>query len=144
MQKSVFVYHEGLPEWVKQSYVNREELDAGLSGNIISVDEAKSIPSIFCNTDFNNMFGVKTFEQWQASGEDLDLFLNLPCEIDEELANYMAEVIAPTYCANGIVQGGDPESSEKGEDGNDIFSYLTTLQIGDQYFYLGILPEFRQ
>lgn len=88
----------------------------------------------------------KTLKGWEKSNVDLDKYLTEPCEIDEELSNYIGECVAPQYLGweNGLTQGGDPEKHEDSEDGEPIGYYMTTLHINGKHFYLGILPEFRQ
>lgn len=90
----------------------------------------------------------KTFKKWEKSDLDLDDYLGeIPCEIDEELYNFIGECVAPQYLGgqNGLVQGGDAfDSEDTGEDFEEIFTYSTCRQIGEKFYYLGILPEFKQ
>lgn len=85
---------------------------------------------------------MKTLAEWEASDLDLDLYLTEPCEIDEDLASYIGEVVAPVYVSPEFIQGGDPISEIPGSDG--VLTYDTVSMIGDRYFYLGQLPEFKQ
>lgn len=92
---------------------------------------------------------MKTKEDWNGSGLQLSEYMPEPCEIDEELYMYIGEVVAPHYLGTddlrGLMQGGDPEGKVEGyyiED--DIFTYMTVSEVNDKYFYLGILPEFKQ
>lgn len=86
---------------------------------------------------------MKTFDEWSGSGKRLGQFLHEPCEIDEALAMYIGEIVAPAYVSPEFIQGGDAVRSIEGEDG-DVFIYATVSMIGDKYFYLGELPEFKQ
>lgn len=86
----------------------------------------------------------KTFKGWQKSGLDLGDYLTEPCEIDEALSLYIGEVVPAYYLDEGLTQGGDPAKSEMGEDGEKIMYYMTTSHINGKYFFLGILPEFKQ
>lgn len=88
---------------------------------------------------------MKTLKKWEKSKLDLDDYLSEPCEIDEDLSNYIGEVIAPQYCGNGLTQGGDAIKSEESYDNfKKIYFYMTTSYINGKHFYLGILPEFKQ
>ena len=88
----------------------------------------------------------KTLNGWQKSNKDLDEYLFEPCEIDEEMFNYVMEVISPYYIGHGLGQGGDPVSSYESydEDFKRVMTYVTVYNINDKYFYLGVLPEFKQ
>ena len=86
----------------------------------------------------------KTFKGWEKSNVDLDKYLTEPCEIDEELSLYIGECVPPIYLDRTLTQGGDPEKHEDSEDGEPIGFYMTTSVVNDKYFYLGILPEFKQ
>lgn len=82
---------------------------------------------------------IKTYKGWDKSGLDLDEYLTEPCEIDEELLNYIGECVAPTYVSPEFTQGGDPCKTENG-----VEFFATCSIVGDKYFYLGILPEFKK
>jgi hypothetical protein len=70
----------------------------------------------------------------------LNDYLTEPCQIDEELHNYLGEIVAPQYCFSGLIQLGEAERSD--DDG--ILYYMSSSFVNGKYFYLGILPEFRQ
>lgn len=82
---------------------------------------------------------MKTRKGWDKSNIDLDKYLNEPCEIDEELYNYIAEVVMPNYHMNGLIQGGDAIDTDE----NEVLTYQTVLYVNNKYFYIGILPEFK-
>lgn len=82
----------------------------------------------------------KTLKGWHRSGIDLDKYLPEPCEIDEGLFNYFGEIVAPKFCIRGFVQLGECEYHD---NVTDIDFYSSASHIGDKYFYLGILPEFK-
>lgn len=82
---------------------------------------------------------MKTYKEWDLSELNLDKYLTEPCEIDEELELYIGEIVAPQYLGNGLTQMGE---AEKDEDG--IPFYMTTSCVNGKYFYLGVLPEFKQ
>lgn len=89
---------------------------------------------------------MKTLKNWEKQAVDLDKYLDEPCEIDEDICLYIAEVVSPNYLGwdNGLIQGGDPEKHEESEKGKPIGYYMTTLSINNKHFYLGILPEFKR
>ena len=82
---------------------------------------------------------MKTKKAWEKSGLDLDKYLTEPCLIDEDLFLYLGEIVAPQYCGGGIVQLGEAERSEDG-----VQFYMSASHIDGKYYYLGILPEFKQ
>lgn len=83
----------------------------------------------------------KTLKQWEKSNLDLDKFLFEPCEIDEEMFNWIGEIISPQYLGEGIVQGGD---CDRHVDGVGFYATAYHDSQFNTYFYLGILPEFKQ
>ncbi len=52
---------------------------------------------------------IKTYQDWQSNFEgNLDKYLGIsPCEIDEEMFLYLAEVTACQYSGNGFIQTGE-------------------------------------
>lgn len=82
---------------------------------------------------------MKTKKEWNKSGLDLTEYLDEPCEINEELFNYILECTAPQYLDYGLGQTGE---AEKHEDG--VGYYMTVSFVNNKHFYLGILPEFVQ
>ena len=87
---------------------------------------------------------MKTLKGWEESNLNLDEYLKEPCEIDEELALYIGECVAPQYVSPEFTQGGDCEKTESNIDGEIIEYYMTTSSVNGKEFYLGILPEFKQ
>lgn len=83
---------------------------------------------------------MKTLKKWGKSNLSLIEYLTEPCQIDEELHNYLGEIVAPQYCFSGLIQLGEAERSD--DDG--ILYYMSSSFVNGKYFYLGILPEFRQ
>ena len=87
---------------------------------------------------------MKTYKKWQKANINLDIYLGeIPCEIDEELYHYIGETVAPTYCGGGFVQLGEAERSE-GEYPDTTDYYMTCSYTFGKFYYLGILPEFKQ
>lgn len=89
---------------------------------------------------------IKTKKDWDESGLNLGVFMPFPCEIDEEMYNYIGEVVAPnsTY-HNDIAQCGEATAKAKYWG---TFTYMTAISILDaneerRYFYIGELPEFK-
>ncbi len=89
---------------------------------------------------------MKTKQEWNASGKDLSEYLGAePYPIDEELYNYLAECTAPQYL--GATDGGAflCQTGEAGyRDSDGIFYYATAMKCGDDYYFIGNLPEFKQ
>ena len=82
---------------------------------------------------------MKTKDAWDAADVPLSEFL-APCdEVDEDLYDYMAGVVYPQYLTRELYQVGEAEYKNEG-----VFHYATFRRVGEQYFYLGILPEFNQ
>jgi len=81
----------------------------------------------------------KTKKQWDKSWLQLDEFIPLPCEIDEELYNYIWEVVWPSYINNNILQWWEA----RWKDTNWVPTYDTVSFYNDRYFYLWVLPAFK-
>lgn len=81
-----------------------------------------------------------TYKKWQKLNINLDKYLCLPCEIDEELYNYLGEIVPPQYCDKGFVQLGECQFQDK--YGTDY--YMTASMVKGKFYYLGVLPEFKQ
>ena len=81
---------------------------------------------------------MKTYQDWEKSGKDLDDYLDPFDEIDEELFEYAISVIPPYFWNYGYLQVGEPFRHE----GRTVF-FETFQQTKTGYFYLGILPEFK-
>jgi hypothetical protein len=87
---------------------------------------------------------IKTYKEWEKSDLDLGEYLPYPCEIDEDLHNYIAEIVPPHYCDNKLTQGGDCiEHLDAYYQSERIGIYNTVGIVGDRFFYLGQLPEFK-
>lgn len=87
---------------------------------------------------------MKTKKGWDASNLSLSVYMKEPTEIDEEMYMYISEVVAPHYLRQDLTQGGDPYGAMPAEDGTTVFTYMTVSEVNGKYFYLGILPEFKQ
>lgn len=81
---------------------------------------------------------MKTYKEWEASDLELNEYLAYPQEIDEELYMHMWEVVVPGWSSKKIYQNGEPVFEE-----DDILYYWTACEIGERYFFLGILPAFK-
>lgn len=82
----------------------------------------------------------KTLKQWEKSDIDLDKFLTeSPCEIDEDLYNYIASTIPAQYMFAWLVQW-----LEANRENNWVLEYSTVYFVWHKYYYLWILPEFIQ
>ena len=81
----------------------------------------------------------KTLLEWEASNLDLDEYLTEPCEIDEDLYNYLGECTTPQYHGEGLLQSGESTKEEEG-----VAFYMSAMNVDENFFYLGELPEFMQ
>lgn len=81
----------------------------------------------------------KTKRQWEKSNVDLDKFLTEPCEIDEALFVYLAEIVSPQYSSECIIQLGEAEYEKQG-----VLFYMSASSMNKKHFYLGILPKFQK
>jgi len=83
---------------------------------------------------------IKTYQDWQSNFDgDLGQYLGKePCEIDEELYLYLAEVTPATYSSQDFIQTGEASFSKYG-----TLFYATCSCVGNKHFYLGDLPEFQ-
>jgi hypothetical protein len=88
----------------------------------------------------DNKMKKKTYKAWEKSGLDLENYLTEPCEIDEELYNYLGEIVPPQYCYDGLLQSGEADHSD--DDG--VMYFLSASIVNEKYYYLGVLPEFIQ
>ncbi len=82
---------------------------------------------------------MKTRKGWVKSGLYLEDYISEPCVIDEELHNYLGEIVAPQYCCKGLIQTGEASLV----DSVGVAHYMTSVHLNGKYFYLGILPEFK-
>lgn len=83
---------------------------------------------------------MKTLKAWEKSNYRLDAYLGkIPCQIDEALALYIGECVAPQYCSPDFTQTGEPDYEKYG-----VECYITTSSVDGKYYFLGILPEFKQ
>lgn len=77
----------------------------------------------------------KNFEQYSL----IDYLQPLD-EVDYPLYEYIAcGWVAPSYDNGEIIQAGEAEDCVNG-----VYTYMTCSKIGDKYYYLGILPAFKQ
>jgi len=86
----------------------------------------------------NKMKKLKQFEKQ----EELELkdYLAQPCEIDEEMYNHIiCGYVPPSYSDANLYQAGEAEREERG-----VYYYMTVSKSNNKYWYLGILPEFKE
>jgi hypothetical protein len=83
--------------------------------------------------------GLKTYKNWEESGIDFDKFIKPFDEVDGEMYDYFSGVVSPQYCTKDLLQIG-----EAWEEKDGVFFYETFMHINNKYFYVGILPEFKQ
>lgn len=83
---------------------------------------------------------MKTLKGWERSNVDLGDYLGeCPLRIDEDLYNYIGSCVPAQYCTCGYLQGGDCEFIE-----DDVEFYTTCREVDGKFYYLGILPSFKQ
>lgn len=82
---------------------------------------------------------MKTNKQWEESGLDFHDFISPLDEIDLEIYIHFAEIVAPQYCNNGLLQCGEAWDEKDG-----VYRFETFTTIGDRFYYIGVLPEFKQ
>jgi len=88
---------------------------------------------------------IKTVAKFEKQGLELDKYLSPFDEIDEEMFLHIACAYVPcTYDIGGIVQGGDACDSIGEYPQKKVYTYMTAQRIGYKYYYLGVLPEFKQ
>lgn len=81
----------------------------------------------------------KTLEKWEAGKEmDLEDYLQPMDEIDYDLYAYSWAWVSPYWSSNGFIQWGEPNNTI-----NDVYYRMTFATVNERYYYLGILPEFR-
>ena len=83
---------------------------------------------------------MKTYNEWESSGVDLDKYLTGPCEVDEEIYLYIVEFCPPTYDDGVFVQSGEATGETKIYG---TFTFDTFQRKDGRYFYLGVLPAFK-
>ena len=81
----------------------------------------------------------KTLKWLEKSPLEFRQYLSSPCEIDEDLYNEIAWVVPPVYSYEWLVQWWDAEYTK-----HDVLFYSTVSYIDGKYYYLWILPEFKQ
>lgn len=87
----------------------------------------------------------KTYKKWEKSDVNLDVYLGKePCEIDETLFLYVAEIVPPEYSSEELLQEG--EATKKVDDVLHYGTYASYRQEDNsfKYYYLGILPKFKK
>lgn len=84
---------------------------------------------------------MKKFIDWEMDfSQELDQFLcKFPCEVDEEMYNYFMDIVQPRYLDAGILQCGESSYEISG-----TYYYITFVEDDNKFWYLGILPEFKQ
>ena len=85
----------------------------------------------------------KTLENWQESNKDFLDYINPMDEIDEDLYNHFLEITVPKYAKRYNNQD-CYQIGEAFDEVDNVFLYETFTSLNGKYFYLGILPEFKQ
>lgn len=82
---------------------------------------------------------IKTFEDWEANHANLDLdqYLEVGDEIDEEIVEHIGYAITPpNYQDKTIMQCGEPSFTE-----NNMYYYMTARKEKDKWYFLGDQPD---
>jgi hypothetical protein len=84
---------------------------------------------------------MKTYRDWEDNHTSLELgqYLQPLDEVDEEMRNHCAEIVAPQYCNSELIQMGEADYEKDG-----VNYYTTFITINQRHYYLGPLPEFHQ
>lgn len=78
---------------------------------------------------------MKTYEQWQESGENLGEFLQVGDVVDEELQIYFLEVLPPACWSRDCIQIGEPSKADPVTGAN---MFETLEKKGDSWIYAGV------
>lgn len=88
---------------------------------------------------------MKTLEGWEKSNVNLDKYLGRgPVEVDEGIYLHIAEWSVPYFDDGTHMQNGEATTTVNGITYRDTF-FTESVEGSDdvKYFYLGILPEFK-
>jgi hypothetical protein len=83
---------------------------------------------------------VKTYQQYEASGKALHEFLAPLDEIDWPLYENILCGYVPAQYDNGKLG----QAGEANHKVGDVYYYDSVMTVGEKYYYLGLLPEFKQ
>lgn len=79
---------------------------------------------------------MKTCQQWQESGLYMDKFYRVGDVVEQELYDYLLEVLPPASFGRNHVQCGEP-ADHKGKDGRPRFTTVARLGEYSPWIYLG-------
>ena len=85
---------------------------------------------------------MKTYQKWADSPEmSITEYLKPMDEVDEEMFLHFAEVVPTQYHVGDLMQSGEASFEDRGR-----LHYKTFAGYGEptRYYYLGILPPFKQ
>ncbi|MGI4862411.1 MAG: hypothetical protein ACRYFZ_00695 [Janthinobacterium lividum] len=85
---------------------------------------------------------IKTYQGWEDGPEmPITEYLKPMDEVDEEMFMHFAEAVPAQYHVGNLMQSGEAEFKDRGR-----YHYLTFAGYGEpeRYYYLGILPPFKQ
>lgn len=77
----------------------------------------------------------KTLEGWQSTGLNLEDFLSIGDEVDDDMVDYFINVVPPLVHFKSLVQVSEPFSSEKAEDGKYRNTFITFHREHDGHWH---------
>ena len=77
-------------------------------------------------------FTVKTFNDWQGSGQELTPYLNPGDPVDAAFADWALNLLPPAYWSERIVQIGEPHSHIAGKP-----TFATFYKDAGEWFFAG-------
>jgi hypothetical protein len=72
---------------------------------------------------------VKTYAEWEG---DLNQYLEIGDEVDEEMVDYFINVLPPATMTGTLVQAGEPQNHMGGRA-----TFITFKKEGSCWFYVG-------
>ena len=80
---------------------------------------------------------LKTLDGWRECGLDLDEYLVVGDEVDEELADEQLNCVPPYSMKSGYFQVGEPYNQEQDENGRWRSTWATFVANGPKWIYCG-------
>lgn len=77
----------------------------------------------------------KTLEGWQSTGLNLEDFLSIGDEVDEDMVDYFINVVPPLVHFSSLIQVSEPFSSEKADDGVYRNTFITFHREKDGHWH---------
>lgn len=92
------------------------------------------------------LFHMKTKSDWEASRLPLEVYLLEPCEIDKALYLHIGKKGLSGYHTPNLRQCYEamPVARSYHQGSKDVCFRMTVSKVNEKYFYLGVLPDFKQ